>query len=110
ASSDGVASGVVRSPLTADIPVMTMWKLDSRKLVATTFLCWMSLAFGGETNWGKWGPDDQIGTLNYITPETIRHALSLVRKGEVYHLALPVEPGQPTGTARDGRSYGSIFC
>ena len=19
-------------------------------------------------NWGKWGPDDEIGTLNYITP------------------------------------------
>jgi kynurenine formamidase len=84
---------------------MTRWKLDSTKLVAAIFLCWMSLAFGGETNWGKWGPDDQIGTLNYITPETIRHALSLVRKGEVYHLALPVEPGQPTGTARDGRIY-----
>jgi hypothetical protein len=21
-------------------------------------------------NWGKWGPDDEIGTLNYITPES----------------------------------------
>jgi hypothetical protein len=20
-------------------------------------------------NWGKWGPSDQLGTLNYITPE-----------------------------------------
>ena len=19
-------------------------------------------------NWGKWGPEDEIGTLNYITP------------------------------------------
>src|SRR5207253_3050517 len=22
-------------------------------------------------NWGRWGPDDEIGTLNYITPDTI---------------------------------------
>lgn len=22
-------------------------------------------------NWGKWGDSDQIGTLNYITPEKI---------------------------------------
>ena len=22
-------------------------------------------------NWGKWGPDDQIGTLNYVTPQDI---------------------------------------
>lgn len=20
-------------------------------------------------NWGKWGPDDQLGTLNYVTPD-----------------------------------------
>jgi hypothetical protein len=22
-------------------------------------------------NWGKWGPDDEIGTLNYITPKQL---------------------------------------
>ncbi|MGC4005494.1 MAG: hypothetical protein QM811_21200 [Pirellulales bacterium] len=22
-------------------------------------------------NWGKWGPDDEIGTLNFTTPEDI---------------------------------------
>ena len=22
-------------------------------------------------NWGKWGPDDEKGTLNYITPEIV---------------------------------------
>ncbi len=25
-------------------------------------------------NWGKWGKDDQLGTLNYITPEKIIQA------------------------------------
>ena len=23
-------------------------------------------------NWGKWGADDELGTLNYITPAVIR--------------------------------------
>ena len=22
-------------------------------------------------NWGKWGPDDEVGTLNYITPDVV---------------------------------------
>ena len=22
-------------------------------------------------NWGKWGPDDEIGTLNYTSPQDI---------------------------------------
>ena len=24
--------------------------------------------FDSLSNWGRWGPDDQLGTLNYITP------------------------------------------
>ena len=32
-------------------------------------------------NWGKWGPDDQLGTLNYVSPQDIVKAAALVRKG-----------------------------
>jgi len=32
-------------------------------------------------NWGKWGDSDQIGTLNYITPEKIIAASRLVTHG-----------------------------
>jgi kynurenine formamidase len=59
----------------------------------------------GETNWGKWGPNDQLGTLNYITPEVVRHAAGLVKKGKIFNLALPLEPGVPTGGLRYGRIY-----
>src|SRR5262245_55990130 len=31
-------------------------------------------------NWGKWGPNDEIGTLNYTRPEDIIAAARLVRK------------------------------
>lgn len=34
------------------------------------------------SNWGRWGPEDQRGTLNLITPEKTREAASLVRVGE----------------------------
>lgn len=34
-------------------------------------------------NAGRWGPDDELGTLNYITPEKRVAAAGLVRIGEV---------------------------
>ncbi|MQA92854.1 MAG: hypothetical protein GEU90_21960 [Gemmatimonas sp.] len=37
-------------------------------------------------NWGRWGPDDQRGTLNLITPEKTRQATSLVREGRTVNL------------------------
>ncbi len=50
-------------------------------------------------NWGKWGPDDQKGTLNYVTPERIKASAQLVRKGKVFSLALPLDDeGPQTGS------------
>lgn len=45
--------------------------------------------------WGKWGPEDQLGALNYVTPERIRTAAGLVRKGRVFSLALPLDDAGP---------------
>ena len=33
------------------------------------------------SNWGRWGPDDQRGTLNLITPEKMKQAAALIREG-----------------------------
>ncbi|HUP20114.1 MAG TPA: hypothetical protein VM778_09195, partial [Gemmatimonadota bacterium] len=38
------------------------------------------------SNWGRWGPDDQRGTLNLITPEKSRQAAALVREGITVNL------------------------
>ena len=43
------------------------------------------------TNWGRWGADDQIGTLNLITPEKRKHAASLVQDGVSVSLARDAE-------------------
>ncbi len=47
------------------------------------------------SNWGRWGEDDQIGTLNFITPERIRDACALPRKGQVISCALPFDQNGP---------------
>jgi kynurenine formamidase len=39
------------------------------------------------SNWGRWGPDDELGTLNLITPEKRREAASLVTEGFTVSLA-----------------------
>jgi kynurenine formamidase len=42
------------------------------------------------SNWDKWGPDDRLGTLNYITAEQVRRAAGLVRTGRSVSLAIPI--------------------
>ena len=48
-------------------------------------------------NWGRWGANDEIGTLNYTRPEDIMGAAQLVRKGKVISLALPYDHRGPQG-------------
>ena len=40
------------------------------------------------SNWGRWGADDERGTLNFITPEVVKRAAGLVRRGQVFSLGL----------------------
>jgi kynurenine formamidase len=51
-------------------------------------------------NWGKWGPDDEIGTLNYITPEVIAQASQLVTAGKVFALGIPLQRNGPQSGTR----------
>jgi kynurenine formamidase len=49
------------------------------------------------SNWGRWGADDQIGTLNNVSPADILAAAGLIRKGKIFSLALslkePIQSG-----------------
>src|SRR2546428_11063123 len=47
------------------------------------------------SNWGKWGAEDERGTLNYITPEMIARATRLVKRGVVFSLAIPLDNTGP---------------
>lgn len=47
------------------------------------------------SNWGRWGDDDRIGTLNNITPDVRRKAAALVQTGEVVSLSRDIDPANP---------------
>jgi kynurenine formamidase len=46
--------------------------------------------FESVKNWGRWGADDQLGTLNLLTPERVRTAAGLVRSGRRVSLEIPI--------------------
>ena len=46
--------------------------------------------FESVKNWGRWGADDQLGTLNLITPAMVRSAAGLVRSGRRVSMEIPV--------------------
>jgi kynurenine formamidase len=47
------------------------------------------------SNWGRWGTDDQRGTLNLITPDVVRRGLAAARTGRSFSLALPFDQTGP---------------
>ena len=59
-------------------------------------------------NWGKWGPDDEIGTLNYTQAEDIIAAAKLVKKGKVISLALNFDNNGPQGGKTSYPALGRI--
>jgi hypothetical protein len=46
------------------------------------------------SNWGDFGEDDQLGSLNYITPESVLQAARSIAHGRNFCLSLPLDyPG-----------------
>lgn len=44
----------------------------------------------------KWGPEDEIGAANHVSPEQVLMAVKLVRKGESHPLGIVVDPKMPS--------------
>jgi kynurenine formamidase len=55
------------------------------------------------SNWGRWGAEDERGTLNLITPECVVEAARLVRTGKTFALGIPFDQEGP----QDGRVRGN---
>ncbi len=51
-------------------------------------------------NWGRWGDADERGLLNLVTPDRTRDAAGLVRRGQVYSLAIPLQADAPIWPTR----------
>lgn len=54
------------------------------------------------SNWGTFGPDDQIGRMNLVTPERRRRAIAEAREGRAFLLGLPLD--FPKGRIFPGRN------
>ncbi len=55
------------------------------------------------SNWGRWGDDDQLGTLNLLTPEARRRGAGAVRQGKSFALALRLDHRGPQTGGIPGR-------
>ncbi|MCU1670861.1 MAG: hypothetical protein JWP40_3788, partial [Blastococcus sp.] len=66
-----------RENLMADVPDMTDVLADA------------------PTNWGKWGGDDEVGALNYLTADEVMRGVRHIQRGEVFTLQRLI--GDPKG-------------
>lgn len=57
------------------------------------------------SNWGRWGPDDELGTLNLLTPAHRARAAAKIQTGEVVSLAHPL----PLGSAQLEQSVHTVW-
>ena len=54
-------------------------------------------------NWGRWGDDDEIGTLNFITDDVVKAAAKEIATGKRIALGLPLDENGPQSGAIPGR-------
>lgn len=55
-------------------------------------------------NWGRWGPDDEVGALNFLTTAEILRGIRSVRQGKVFTLQVAMcnPGGDPVWPGRQG--------
>lgn len=61
-------------------------RFDLRHLRATAEHC---------KNWGRWGLNDEAGTLNFVTPTEVLAAAGLIRRGKIFSLGLNFDRNGP---------------
>jgi kynurenine formamidase len=54
------------------------------------------------SNWGRWGPEDQLGTLNLVTPAEVRRAAGIVSTGQRVSMAMDIQT-----TPQEGDVWGA---
>lgn len=63
------------------------------------------------STWGDWGPDDQLGRMNLITPEKRRRAAAEIRDGDAFCLSMPLDlpGGNSVNPKRHPPKFGPVF-
>src|SRR4029077_9546259 len=53
------------------------------------------------STWGDWGPDDQLGRLNLLTPDKVLKGVAEVKAGRTFCLSMQLDyPRAPVGKRR----------
>jgi hypothetical protein len=59
------------------------------------------------STWGDFGPDDQLGRLNLITPKKVLQGIAEVKEGRSFCLSLPLD--YPGGNKLNPRRHPPEF-
>lgn len=63
----------------------------------------------GPSNWGAFGPSDELGTLNYLTPEAVQRGIAAAVSGERHTLNLPLEEPAAESGVPAFKPHGAAF-
>jgi kynurenine formamidase len=55
-------------------------------------------------NWGRWGDDDELGTINFITDDAVKAAAGEIKTGKRLTLGIPMDENGPQIGAMPGRT------
>jgi kynurenine formamidase len=55
-------------------------------------------------NWGRWGDNDEVGSLNYLTSKEVLRGVAEIKNGKVFTLQIPMNHpnGDPVWPGRSG--------
>ncbi|HVY06450.1 MAG TPA: cyclase family protein [Burkholderiales bacterium] len=59
------------------------------------------------STWGDFGPDDQLGRLNLLTPEKVKQGIAEVKEGVTFCLSLPLD--YPGGNLLNPRRHPPVL-
>lgn len=68
-----------------------------RTLISLSAALLVTVVPAGAQDWtkSKWGPNDEIGAANYLTPELVVKAAGLIKTGKVYGLGIETNSKTP---------------
>lgn len=73
--------------------------IKTNLLVLALGVC-ATTSMAGDWHNSKWGPDDEIGSANHITPASVLEASKLIKTGKTYSLGIVVGPDTPAFSPR----------
>lgn len=82
---------MLRVVLVAAVVASVAWGVEAQQAGKSVTTDTIATWFKELSNWGRWGADDELGTLNLITSSKRKQALALARDGVSVSLARNVE-------------------